>query len=122
MGACQRLTPLGRPDETQVDTAGEFGRHDHCLFAGVALRARRRWEARAGHPVRGGVHAGGAVEELEGARATILECIGGDAGSSPGTSEGQAMVDYAMNYLGYPYIWATHGPKSGAPDRARLMR
>jgi cell wall-associated NlpC family hydrolase len=22
------------------------------------------------------------------------------------------MVDYAMRYLGYPYVWATHGPAS----------
>jgi uncharacterized protein YgiM (DUF1202 family) len=36
--------------------------------------------------------------------------VGGDAGSDPGSSEGSAMVDYAMQYLGYPYVWATHGP------------
>lgn len=36
----------------------------------------------------------------------------GDAGSGAATAKGQAMVDYAMKYLGYPYIWATHGPDS----------
>ncbi|HEY7034764.1 MAG TPA: C40 family peptidase, partial [Thermomicrobiales bacterium] len=36
--------------------------------------------------------------------------IGGDAGSAPGSADGQAIVDYAMHYLGYPYVWATHGP------------
>jgi uncharacterized protein YgiM (DUF1202 family) len=36
--------------------------------------------------------------------------VGGDAGSEPGSADGQAMVDYAMHYLGYKYVWATHGP------------
>src|SRR5699024_7458604 len=34
---------------------------------------------------------------------------GGDEG---GSATGNAMVDYAMSYLGYPYVWATHGPAS----------
>jgi N-acetylmuramoyl-L-alanine amidase len=38
--------------------------------------------------------------------------VGGNAGSGSGTASGQAMVDYAMNYLGYPYVWATAGPSS----------
>jgi uncharacterized protein YraI len=38
--------------------------------------------------------------------------VGGDAGSDPGSSAGLAMVEYAMNYLGYPYVWATHGPNT----------
>lgn len=29
-----------------------------------------------------------------------------------GSATGSALVDYAMNYLGYPYVWATHGPSS----------
>ncbi|HRA47946.1 MAG TPA: SH3 domain-containing C40 family peptidase [Thermomicrobiales bacterium] len=33
-----------------------------------------------------------------------------DGGGS--TSTGNAIVDYAMQYLGYPYVWATHGPSS----------
>lgn len=37
---------------------------------------------------------------------------GGDAGSGPGSASGQAIVDYAMHYLGYPYVWATHGPNT----------
>jgi len=38
----------------------------------------------------------------------------GDGGTSggTGTSTGNAIVDYAMRYLGYPYVWATHGPSS----------
>ncbi|MEA2511065.1 MAG: hypothetical protein QOJ59_552 [Thermomicrobiales bacterium] len=38
--------------------------------------------------------------------------VGGDAGSGPGSANGQAMVDYAMPYLGYRYVWATHGPNT----------
>ncbi len=37
---------------------------------------------------------------------------GSGAGTGSGSATGQAMVDYAMRYLGYPYIWATHGPSS----------
>ena len=37
---------------------------------------------------------------------------GGGAGSGIGSASGQSMVDYAMRYLGYPYVWATHGPSS----------
>jgi hypothetical protein len=33
-------------------------------------------------------------------------------GSSGGSASGQAIVNYAMQYLGYPYVWATHGPSS----------
>lgn len=33
-----------------------------------------------------------------------------DSNSGSGESAGQAMVDFAMQYLGYPYVWATHGP------------
>ena len=29
-----------------------------------------------------------------------------------GGSSGNAIVDYAMQYVGYPYVWATHGPSS----------
>lgn len=32
--------------------------------------------------------------------------------SSGGSATGQAIVNYAMQYLGYPYVWATHGPSS----------
>lgn len=44
--------------------------------------------------------------------------IGGNTGGGPGAGNGagsptgQAMVDYAMRYLGFPYVWATHGPNS----------
>jgi uncharacterized protein YraI len=38
--------------------------------------------------------------------------VGGDAGSAPGTAGGRAMIDYAMNYLGFPYVYATHGPNT----------
>jgi cell wall-associated NlpC family hydrolase len=36
---------------------------------------------------------------------------GDDGGDDPDPS-GNAIVDYAMQYLGYPYVWATHGPSS----------
>jgi len=37
---------------------------------------------------------------------------GSPGGSSSGGATGNAIVDYAMRYLGYPYVWATHGPSS----------
>lgn len=37
---------------------------------------------------------------------------GPGAGTGPGSTTGQSLVSYAMRYLGYPYIWATHGPNS----------
>lgn len=36
--------------------------------------------------------------------------IGGDPGSDPATPQGAKMIKYAMKFLGYPYVWATHGP------------
>jgi len=37
---------------------------------------------------------------------------GSPGGTSSGGATGNAIVDYAMRYLGYPYVWATHGPSS----------
>jgi uncharacterized protein YgiM (DUF1202 family) len=37
---------------------------------------------------------------------------GDDGGDGGGSGTGNAIVDYAMQYLGYPYVWATHGPSS----------
>ncbi len=40
---------------------------------------------------------------------------GNDPDPSPGgggTATGNALVNYAMRYVGYPYIWNTHGPSS----------
>lgn len=37
---------------------------------------------------------------------------GGSAGNGSSNATGDAMVAYAMDYLGYPYIWATAGPNS----------
>jgi len=37
---------------------------------------------------------------------------GSDDGGGGGSNTGNAIVDYAMQYLGYPYVWATHGPSS----------
>ncbi|HEV2127864.1 MAG TPA: SH3 domain-containing protein [Thermomicrobiales bacterium] len=34
------------------------------------------------------------------------------AGGGGGTSTGNAIADFAMGYLGYPYVWATAGPSS----------
>ncbi|MGB3306975.1 MAG: SH3 domain-containing protein [Thermomicrobiales bacterium] len=36
----------------------------------------------------------------------------GNPGGGGGSATGNAMVDFAMGYLGYPYVWATHGPYS----------
>jgi uncharacterized protein YraI len=33
-------------------------------------------------------------------------------GGGGGSATGNALVDYAMGYVGYPYVWATHGPSS----------
>jgi len=33
-------------------------------------------------------------------------------GTQTGTGAGNTIVDYAMRYLGYPYVWATAGPGS----------
>ncbi|HKG24789.1 MAG TPA: SH3 domain-containing protein, partial [Thermomicrobiales bacterium] len=33
--------------------------------------------------------------------------VGGEAGIDPGTADGRTVIDYAMNYLGYPYVYAT---------------
>lgn len=38
--------------------------------------------------------------------------VSGGGGGSSGGSSGSAIVNYAMQYLGYPYVWATHGPSS----------
>jgi cell wall-associated NlpC family hydrolase len=35
-----------------------------------------------------------------------------DDDNGGGSGTGNAIVDYAMQYLGYPYVWATHGPSS----------
>ncbi len=37
---------------------------------------------------------------------------GSNPGSNIGSGSGSALVDFAMQYLGYPYVWATHGPAS----------
>jgi cell wall-associated NlpC family hydrolase len=31
---------------------------------------------------------------------------------APGANAGQALVDFALGYVGYPYVWATAGPSS----------
>jgi cell wall-associated NlpC family hydrolase/uncharacterized protein YraI len=36
----------------------------------------------------------------------------GNAGSGSGSASGQAMVNYAKRYLGYPYVWGARGPRS----------
>jgi uncharacterized protein YgiM (DUF1202 family) len=38
--------------------------------------------------------------------------VSGDAGNGAPSAVGREMVDYAMNYIGFPYIWATAGPNS----------
>lgn len=36
--------------------------------------------------------------------------VGGDPGNGKATPQGTKMITYAMKFLGYPYVWATHGP------------
>ncbi len=54
---------------------------------------------------------GGSGDDDTGNGDTGNDDGGTDDGGS-GTSTGNAIVDYAMRYLGYPYVWATHGPSS----------
>lgn len=37
---------------------------------------------------------------------------GSNNGGGSGSASGQAIVNFAMQYVGYPYVWATHGPGS----------
>ena len=55
---------------------------------------------------------GGDYLTFTDADVTVPPLVSGDAGSGAATKQGQAMVDYAMKYLGYPYVWATHGPNT----------
>lgn len=50
------------------------------------------------------------LSERGGSAAPAPEPGGNNGGG--GTSTGNAMVDFAMGYLGYPYVWATAGPAS----------
>jgi uncharacterized protein YgiM (DUF1202 family) len=38
--------------------------------------------------------------------------VGGNPGSAPSTAQGRKMIRYATKFLGYPYVWATHGPNT----------
>ena len=39
------------------------------------------------------------------------DSVGGETpGNGSLTPQGKKMITYAMKYLGYPYVWATHGP------------
>src|SRR5260221_13483477 len=74
------LTPrLHRPDEPDIHPARVFRRDEHRVLAGVADSARGRRDAVVGHPFRGGVHAAGAIQNLERSRAAAGEGVGGDA-------------------------------------------
>ena len=55
---------------------------------------------------------GGDYLTLTDQPVSVPSVVSGNPGSAPATSQGQAMVDYAMKYLGYPYVWATHGPNT----------
>lgn len=37
---------------------------------------------------------------------------GGNAGSGSGTATGQEIANYALQYVGYPYVWAAAGPSA----------
>jgi cell wall-associated NlpC family hydrolase len=53
----------------------------------------------SGDPNNGGTNGG----------TTDGNTSGGDA---PATATGQQIVNFALQYVGYPYVWATHGPSS----------
>jgi cell wall-associated NlpC family hydrolase len=36
--------------------------------------------------------------------------VGGQPGDGAMTPQGRKMIEYAQRFLGYPYVWATHGP------------
>ena len=55
---------------------------------------------------RNGSTSGGSTS---GGSTTGGSTSGGGGGVSTGSS---SIVDFAMQYLGYPYVWATHGPSS----------
>jgi cell wall-associated NlpC family hydrolase len=52
-----------------------------------------------------------SVRGGSGAPGGDSEGVSGGGGGGGGSS-GQAIANYAMQYLGYPYVWATHGPSS----------
>ena len=72
---CRRLR---RPHKPDIHPAGVLRHDEHRLLAGVADSARRRREAVVGHPLRGGVHAGGAIQDLERSRAVAGEGVGAE--------------------------------------------
>ena len=51
-------------------------------------------------------------ESLSGRSGSSDDGGGDGGGGGGGSSTGSAIVDFAMQYLGYPYVWATHGPSS----------
>ncbi len=71
--------PLRRPNEADIHLARVLRHDEHSLFAGVADSPRRRREVVVGHPLRGGVHAAGAMQDLERSRAAAGEGVGADA-------------------------------------------
>ncbi len=56
---------------------------------------------------RGGSSSGGGT--TSGGTTGSGTTTGGGGGTATGNS---SIVNYAMQYLGYPYVWATHGPSS----------
>src|SRR5882672_5790364 len=71
--------PLRRPHEADIHPACVRRRDEHRLLAGVAGSPRRRRDAVFGHPLRGSVHAAGAIQDLERSRASRTQRVGGDA-------------------------------------------
>ena len=81
-GADARRDPsLRQPHEPDINPARVLRHDEHRLLAGVADAPRGRREAVVGHPFRGGVHAAGAVQDLERSGAAAREGVGGDARS-----------------------------------------
>src|SRR5207247_10148859 len=71
---------LRRPHEADISAAGVLRSYQHCLLAVVADAAGGSGHAVPGHPAGGGIHAPGAVQDLEGSRPAAAERLVGGAG------------------------------------------
>jgi len=118
---------LAKGDHAEVDSALNL-RYEPSLGAGVAAVAPGGTVVL----ITGGASNGFYPVDWDGLQGYMsgdylakttkdLTKRGGSASPSPsnppsdggaGSATGNSMVDYAMRYLGYPYVWATHGPSS----------
>ncbi len=103
---------LRRPHKPDVRPARVLRHDEHRLLAGVADSPRRRREAVVGHPLRGGVHVAGAVQDLERSGAAAGEGVGADARPS-----GLREAEGGRAELEYRYVGVDDGARSISPAR-----